>query len=48
VQLQGLVDQALASAEQDQAGPVPGAERTTVCALGRQVLDALWVARARR
>src|SRR5262249_55377074 len=47
-ELEGLVDQALASAEQDLAGPVPEAERATVSALGRQVLGALLAARARR
>ncbi|HVP62200.1 MAG TPA: hypothetical protein VMT11_16685 [Myxococcaceae bacterium] len=48
VELIGLVDQAFARAEQDGTGPVPGAERETVRALGRQVLGALWQARARR
>lgn len=48
VQLIGLVDQALAPAEQDGTGPVPEAERDTVRALGRQVLGALWATRARR
>jgi hypothetical protein len=48
VELIGLVDQALAPAEQDGTGPVPEAERDTVRALGRQVLGALWAARARR
>ena len=48
MELEGLVDQALASAEQDLAGPVPESERATVSALGRQVLGALWAARARR
>jgi len=48
VELIGLVDQALARAEQDGTGPVPEAERDTVRALGRQVLGALWAARARR
>jgi hypothetical protein len=46
--LVGLVDQALAPAEQDVKGPVPEAERETVRRLGRQVLGALWAARARR
>lgn len=48
VQLQGLVDQAFASAEQDLAGPVPESERAEIRALARQVLGALWAARARR
>ena len=48
VELQGLVDQAIASAEQDLAGPVPESERAELRALGRQVLGALWAARARR
>jgi len=48
VQLIGLVDQALAPAEQDDPGPVPPAERETIRTLGRQVLGALWEARARR
>ena len=48
VELIGLVDQALASAEQDDPGPVPAAERETIRILGRQVLGALWEARARR
>ena len=48
VDLIGLVDQALAPAEQDGTGPVPAAERETVRTLGRQVLGALWKARARR
>jgi hypothetical protein len=48
VELIGLVDQALAPAEQDGPGPVPDAERETVRILGRQVLGALWEARARR
>ncbi|RPH72136.1 MAG: hypothetical protein EHM78_04475 [Myxococcaceae bacterium] len=48
VELSGLVDQALASAEQDSPGPVPAAERETIRTLGRQVLGALWEARARR
>jgi len=47
-ELEGLVDQAIASAEQDLAGPVPESERAVVSALGRQVLGALWAARARR
>lgn len=47
-EFEGLVDQAIASAEQDLAGPVPESERATVSALGRQVLGALWAARARR
>jgi hypothetical protein len=46
--LVGFVDEAVALAEQDQAGPVPEAERGTVRALGRQMLEALWRARARR
>jgi hypothetical protein len=48
VDLIGLVDQALAPAEQDGPGPVPPAERETIRTLGRQVLGALWEARARR
>ncbi len=48
VELIGLVDQAFARAEQDGTGPVPEAERDTVRTLGRQVLGALWEARARR
>jgi|KBSMisStandDraft_5_1062788.scaffolds.fasta_scaffold00404_2 hypothetical protein len=48
VELIGLVDQALAPAEQDGPGPVPPAERETIRTLGRQVLGALWEARARR
>jgi hypothetical protein len=48
VELIGLVDQALAPAEQDSPGPVPAAERETIRTLGRQVLGALWEARARR
>jgi len=48
VELSGLVDQALAPAEQDGPGPVPPAERETIRTLGRQVLGALWEARARR
>jgi hypothetical protein len=48
VELIGLVDQALAPAEQDGTGPVPAAERETIRTLGRQVLGALWEARARR
>ena len=48
VELQGLVDQALASAEQDLAEPVPESERAEIRALSRQVLGALWAARARR
>ena len=48
VELIGLVDQALAPAEQDGQGPVPPAERETLRTLGRQVLGALWEARARR
>jgi hypothetical protein len=48
VELTGLVDQALAQAEQDDPGPVPAAERETIRILGRQVLGALWEARARR
>jgi hypothetical protein len=48
VELNGLVDQALARAEQDVQGPVPAAERETIRILGRQVLSALWEARARR
>jgi hypothetical protein len=46
--LVGFVEETLALAEQDGAGPVPEAERGTVRALGRQVLAALWRARARR
>jgi hypothetical protein len=48
VELIGLVDQALAPAEQDGSGPVPAAEREMIRTLGRQVLGALWEARARR
>jgi hypothetical protein len=48
VELIGLVDQALAHVEQDGPGPVPAADRETVRILGRQVLGALWGARARR
>jgi hypothetical protein len=48
VELIGLVDQALAQAEQDGSGPVPAAERETIRTLGRRVLGALWEARARR
>ena len=48
VELIGLVDQALAPAEQDGSGPVPAGERETLRTLGRQVLGALWEARARR
>jgi hypothetical protein len=48
VELQGLVDQAIASTEQDLAGPVPESERAELRVLGRQVLGALWAARARR
>lgn len=48
VELIGLVDQALAPAEQDGPGPVPPAERETIRTLGRQMLGALWEARARR
>src|SRR4029079_13047894 len=48
VELIGLVDQALAPAEQDGPGPVPPAERETMRALGGQVLGALGEARARR
>ena len=48
VQLIGLVDQALAPAEQDSPGPVPPAERETIRILGRQIFGALWEARARR
>jgi hypothetical protein len=48
VELIGLVDQALASAEQDGPGPAPAAERERLRTLGRQVLGALWEARARR
>jgi hypothetical protein len=48
VELIGLVDQALASTEQDDPGPAPAAERETLRILGRQVLGALWEARARR
>jgi hypothetical protein len=48
VDLIGLVDQALAPAEQDDPGPVPAAERETIRTLGRRVLGALWEARARR
>jgi hypothetical protein len=48
VELRGLVDQALAPAEQDGQGPVPAGERETIRTLGRQVLGALWEARARR
>jgi hypothetical protein len=48
VDLIGLVDQAFARAEQDGTGPVPEAERDTVRTLGRQLLGALWKARARR
>ena len=48
VELIGLVDQALAPSEQDGSGPVPAAERETLRTLGRQVLGALWEARARR
>ena len=47
-ELEGLVDQAMTLAERDLAGPVPESERATVRALGRQVLGALWAARARR
>ncbi len=46
--LVGFVDEALALAEQDGAGPVPEAERGTVRTLGQQVVVALWRARARR
>ena len=48
VELIGLVDQALAPSEQDGSGPVPVGERETIRTLGRQVLGALWEARARR
>jgi pyruvate/2-oxoglutarate dehydrogenase complex dihydrolipoamide acyltransferase (E2) component len=48
VELIGLVDQALASTEQDGPGPAPAAERERLRTLGRQVLGALWEARARR
>jgi len=48
VELIGLVEQALAPAEQDGPGPVPPGERETIRTLGRRVLDALWEARARR
>lgn len=48
VEVEGVVDQALASAEQDVSGPVPESDRAEVRALGRQVLGALWAARARR
>ena len=48
VELIGLVDQALAPSEQDGSGPVPAGERETIRTLGRQVLGALWGARARR
>lgn len=48
VELNGLVDQAFARAEQDGTGPVPEKERDRIRALGRQVLGALWEARARR
>ena len=48
VELIGLVDQALAPSEQDGSGPVPVGERETIRTLGRQVLGALWGARARR
>ena len=48
VELIGLVDQALAPAEQDGTGPVPETERDVVRTLGRQVLGALWSVRARR
>jgi hypothetical protein len=44
----GLVDEAFARAEQDDTGPVPEMERDRIRALGRQVLGALWEARARR
>jgi len=47
-ELIGLVDQAFARAEQDGTGPVPEAERDRLRTLGRQVLGALWEARARR
>ena len=48
VELIGLVDEAFARAEQDDTGPVPEMERDRIRALGRQVLGALWEARARR
>jgi len=48
VELIGLVDQALAPAEQDGTGPVTATERDAARTLGRQVLGALWSARARR
>jgi hypothetical protein len=48
MELIGLVDQALASTEQDDPGPAPAAERETLRTLGRQVLGALWEGRARR
>ncbi len=48
VELIGLVDEAIAPAEQDDPGPVSPAERETIRTLGRQVLGALWEARARR
>ncbi|MGZ6162687.1 MAG: hypothetical protein ACXWLS_05100 [Myxococcaceae bacterium] len=48
VELIGLVDEAFARAEQDDTGPVPEIERDRIRALGRQVLGALWEARARR
>jgi hypothetical protein len=48
VELIGLVDQALAPAEQDGPGPVPPVEREKIRTLGRRVLGALWEARARR
>lgn len=48
VELIGLVDEAFARAEQDGTGPVPEMERDRIRALGRQVLGALWEARARR
>ncbi|HTS80920.1 MAG TPA: hypothetical protein VMH40_10010 [Myxococcaceae bacterium] len=47
-ELSGLVDQALARAEQDGTGPVPATERDAVRTLGRQLLGALWQARAGR
>jgi len=48
VELIGLVDQAFAPTEQGDPGPAPAAERERLRTLGRQVLGALWEARARR